>query len=1244
VSGTRHPARTRHLTVLAVLAALTPLTVLLATPVPATAGSASAPTRASSTASTWAATTARPDPRRPRTVAPDAYAGFTLDRSRLLGELSSGTVEVPDPDGQLVAFRVAPTRVLEPGLAAAHPELQTWAGSAVGGPGSIRLEVTPGGVHASVRGAGPSWYVDPAYRTSDGLYLSYAGAALPAPQRGLVEPKLPARDTAAAPARPVVRSLGEGPGAFARLRTYRLALLSDSSFAAYTAPGANNAASDAAVLAAKTVLVDRLDQIYGADLGIKLVLVNGTDTKLNLWTAAEVTGANGPCGQSACFPSGLTGCTSPVLDRQQWVIGQLIGARNFDVGHLALGVNGGGIAYLGVVGTDRKASGCTGLTAPSGDAYTVDYLAHELGHQFGADHTFDGTQGSCGSTGQRAPLTAVEPGSGSTIMAYAGICGADDLQSHSDPVFSTASAVEVGAYVAGPPAPVREVQSVSLTGFDNSDSFQLVFGASHTTTIQRGVSYTSSAIASAVLAVLPSGSTVSVNSFWNEGSWDDRGFTLSYTLYNGGFWVDVPEPTVAPVAGAFTAAVNDIYAGGPSNPGGTVTTTSNHNPTVDAGADATIPVRTPFSVTGSATDVDGDALSYLWEQTDTTGADVGTALGTQPKTAGPLFRVFGTASSTFANHPTTTGVTRSFPDLDQVLAGNTNADTGSCPVGGNQVDCLSEWLPTAAYTPSALHLRLTALDSSAQAGGVASDDLVLTLDKTHGPFRVTSQATSPGTPYAGGSLQTVTWTAGTSTLAANVKVTLSTDGGATFPYVLAASTPNNGSAQVTLPDLNAGAARIRVQALGNYFYDVNDAPFAIQASGSGTPPLVVDHSSVPATWNTQYSDPATVSFSATGGAGARTAAATTLPAGLSLSSGGGPWTISGTPTVPGSYPVTVTVTAGAEQVQFDVLIVVAAEDSTVAYTGPPSVVGPDPDADAVPVTITAQVTQAADGSLGPIGAATVTFTDADSSTVLCATAPVITAGTGPGTATCSFDADLSAADQVTYHVALSVGGSYRGSSATAAAVTVALPNQPDPVPPDTTITSGPAGWLFATQATFGLASSVAGSAFTCRLDGVQVGCAGGSVTLTGLTQGSHRLSVAAEDAEGDPDATAATRDFAVPVDDTRLAPSRHWQRKRSGAAYLGGYAQARHQGATLSYKVSGAQELALLVRTGRRAGSVKVYLGKALLATVRTAGPTGSRTVRIGHFPTPRSGTVRIVSTSSATVRIDGLGVSTYPF
>ena len=155
------------------------------------------------------------------------------------------------------------------------------------------------------------------------------------------------------------------------------------------------------------------------------------------------------------------------------MIGQIIGASNYDIGHLALGQPGGGVANLGVVGRSNKAGGCTGIPTPTGDFYAIDYVAHEMGHQFSGNHPFNGNQLNC-SGGNRNAATSVEPGSGSSIMAYAGICLTDDLQPHSDPYFSQRSLQEISTYTSSNQAAINEVQTASLRHFGGGNEVQVV--------------------------------------------------------------------------------------------------------------------------------------------------------------------------------------------------------------------------------------------------------------------------------------------------------------------------------------------------------------------------------------------------------------------------------------------------------------------------------------------------------------------------------------------------------------------------------------------------------------------------------------------------------------------------------------------------------------------------------------------------------------------------------------------------
>ncbi len=439
----------------------------------------------------------------------------------------------------------------------------------------------------------------------------------------------------------------------------------------------------------------------------------------------------------------------------------------------------------------------------------------------------------------------------------------------------------------------------------------------------------------------------------------------------------------------------------------------------------------------------------------------GTALAANAKTNGPLFRVFGTAAEvtpagTLESPSPGENVaggdpSRTFPDLAQVVAGNTNAATGSCPappLTPAKRDCYSEFLPTSAYV-SALHFRLTARDGHPGAGGVAHDDTTLTLARSAGPFRVTSQATA--TTAEAGAPVTVTWSvAGTSAppvSTANVRITMSTDGGQTFAKVVTRSTPNDGSQVVFLPNADTTQARLRVEAVGNVFFDVNHADFTV------TPGAPVAQSDAPvAGAAAQYSDRPAVTISATDEntpGSALTATASGLPAGLTLdlistSAGGRTWALGGAIAAPaGTYAVEVRVDDGAGHIgiaEFDV--VVTPETATATYSGELAATAA-PGASSAPATLRFTVRDSADALPGDVAAATVTF--ADGPTVLCAGVPVVTTG-DPATGTASCLANLSAG--ATHTIVGTVGGRYAGSGTGDVRIDAAvLPPPPPPPPP-----------------------------------------------------------------------------------------------------------------------------------------------------------------------------------------------------
>jgi hypothetical protein len=974
----------------------------------------------------------------------DRYAGFTLDRSAMQSELGKAPktaaartqgleMMLPAPDGTFQRFAMVDAPVMEEGLAAAHPEIKTYSGKGIDDPtASVRADMTPMGFHASVRSERGQWFVDPYFQRDQSLYASYYGHDVQNPAGPLKE-----RDFQAGMEKQIQAALA-AKGPLVKLRTYRLALITDPSYATYF--GAEN------VTAAKVMLVNRVAQIYEDETAIRLLLVNDTD-KTNLNTPALASEPNGPCGAAPCYkPEELEFCDIPSLFATGIALGQLIGADKYDVGHLGLGVNGGGIAGLGVVGGVEKAVGCTGLPTPVGDFYAVDYVAHEIGHQFAGNHTFNGTEWNC-STGNREPSTSYEPGSGSSIMAYAGICQQDNLQPHSDPYWSHKSYTEITTFTSADLPAINETQDVSLREFDGTDSFILSYKGKTSAPIVRGTNYTPEAIQAAVEGL--TGATAIVAGFghtagYREMPFDDTGFQVTFEGALAGQNVD---SLGIKVTGGSGFAGESIKGGPQDNKGWKIQDTRNHAPVVKVPSSYTIPVRTPFELTGSATDADGDVVTYMWEQNDRGKAE-GTGLVDNVKKDGPLFRQFGKAAIVSAEDtlkyysPGENAVNRNpsrvFPDIEQIAIGNTNAKTGTCPPappppasGGRTnvppelVDCYSEFLPTSDWTgfddDRTMHFRLTARDARQGGGGIGTADTAVKLAPAAGPFLVTSQATSAA--VAGGSKQPITWdVAGTNAApvnAKNVKISLSVDGGKTFPHVLSRSTANDGSESLSVPDVATTKARIKIEAVGNVFFDLSDADFTIHASPRVTTPAGV---------SVQYSDaltPVTITANDPDSAGTGlNAVATGLPAGLTLTAGAAngnarTWTVSGTTTAkPGDYAVQLAVTDDTGVVgNAGFVIKVKPEDAEVTYTGDALVYGDS-------VQFRASVRDNTDASPGDVKTANVTFSAGGKA--LC-TATVGLLGTAPSDASGACSAKLPAG--VT-DVSISVGGNYAATAKT----------------------------------------------------------------------------------------------------------------------------------------------------------------------------------------------------------------------
>jgi hypothetical protein len=257
-------------------------------------------------------------------------------------------------------------------------------------------------------------------------------------------------------------------------------------------------------------------------------------------------------------------------------------------------------------------------------------------------------------------------------------------------------------------------------------------------------------------------------------------------------------------------------------------TANNATPVVAPVSNYTIPLSTPFALTGSATDANaGDVLTYCWEQNDNSTTSGSNSVASPTKLTGPNWLSFS---------PTVSPV-RYFPRLSTILTGG--QVTGPLPGGdaGANIEALSS-------VARALNFRLTVRDNSPyvptsspnpKVGQTAFTDMVVTVTNTSGPFQVTSPNTNVS--WAGGSSQTITWdvngTTGAPVSCANVKISLSTDGGQTFPTIIAASTANDGTEIVIVPLVTTTTARIKIEAIGNIFFDISNANFSITVPPNG---------------------------------------------------------------------------------------------------------------------------------------------------------------------------------------------------------------------------------------------------------------------------------------------------------------------------------------------------------------------------------------------------------------------------
>lgn len=598
------------------------------------------------------------------------------------GELadSPAVLSLPMPGGKLARFVIQESPLFESPLAEQYPQIRSYRGQGIeNSSATMRATLSPLGFHALALDGEESFTVLPV-ADDNAIYASVKANTLTDKLRCEVDDsKIIHRE----PNAPQATAAAVGD----TLRTYRIAIATTAEYSAQY--GGGNVSQ---TLASINVWLNAANAIYERELSLRMVLVGNNNQVIYTAEPDPFDNSN----------------PTTMLAQVRTTLRDQIGAANYDLGHV-LGTGGSGLAYIGVVcsaGADGngpfKGGGVSLMGGAAGNATYVGLWTHELGHQFGANHSFNGTTGFCGAVGGRSPSSAYESGGGITIMSYAGVCDTDNIGLDRDLRFHAKSIDSITAYL-----------------------------------------------------------------------------------------------------GAGLCAQTSA--------------TGNNIPTVNGGNDFTIPKNTPFALTATGNDADAadiPNLRYVWEQYDAGGSAYANPpyddSGDSSASTRPIFRPF----------PVVASPVRTFPSLTYIL--NNANDPPDFNGSGFRT---AEELPRIGRT---LNFRVTIRD---QRGGVNADDVQLQVASNAGPFVVTAPESAVN--WSGGTNQTVSWSVAGTNVApincANVKISLSTDGGNTFPHVLAASTPNDGSETIIVPvGLNTSTARIKVEAVGNIFFDISGVNFSVQ--------------------------------------------------------------------------------------------------------------------------------------------------------------------------------------------------------------------------------------------------------------------------------------------------------------------------------------------------------------------------------------------------------------------------------
>ena len=354
------------------------------------------------------------------------YQVFSLDLDKLKAQLdgvpsrnnisSSSMAEIyfPDNNGGMERFQVSETSTLAPEIALKYPNIKTYIGFSLDNPGTrIRFSITPQGLKTmSTYPDKPTLFTVPLNKGNVSQYITYD-------RNVRIDSKEDFEcltENEYVPMKEITSFNRDANDQI--LRTLRIAISTTGEYTNFWDDGDNtNGDAQEDALAAVVSTLNRTNEVFEVDMAVSFQLVSGTEI-------IYPTASTDPYSSSS--PNG----------QLQSTLTSEVGESNYDIGHLFdYGSNNGNAGCIGCVCVDgQKGSGFSShqFTDNDGgpymdDFFDIDYVPHEIGHQMGGNHTFSMSSEGTGVN--------YEPGSGTTIMGYAGITGADDVQDHSDPYF-----------------------------------------------------------------------------------------------------------------------------------------------------------------------------------------------------------------------------------------------------------------------------------------------------------------------------------------------------------------------------------------------------------------------------------------------------------------------------------------------------------------------------------------------------------------------------------------------------------------------------------------------------------------------------------------------------------------------------------------------------------------------------------------------------------------------------------------